>query len=194
MKKRRILIIVCCLLALAGICVAVYFARSSQQTKAFMTLMEEKYSDYVHGTYEDSVWRDVTPLDISSNSEIRIMVMDDSFAEVIMYKNDVYLIKYPGFNYYPDYALADLNGDGVDELYYSYTTGSGIVRTVIGQFDCKSREISVLLDDERFTFAADVCLRKKDGATEIEVVDSRDEKSVLAVIEYAGDSAYCTLK
>lgn len=45
-------------------------------------------------------------------------------------------------------ALADLNGDNQYELYYTFSWGSGIIRSQIGYFDPVSKEVTILDYDD----------------------------------------------
>lgn len=41
------------------------------------------------------------------------------------------------------FAIADLNGDQKDELYFTYSWGSGIHRSEVGYFDTATREVTL---------------------------------------------------
>lgn len=67
-----------------------------------------------------------------------------------MYENDIYTLgEYFGGLGITSFAVADINQDGKSELYFTYSWGSGIHRSLAGYFDTQNKEI-VLFDYSYF--------------------------------------------
>lgn len=78
----------------------------------------------------------ITPKDIRENSGYRIFKYNLSGASYLLYKGKVHLLgEFFGGCGITDARLADLNDDGVNELYFTFSWGSGIHRAQAGYFD-----------------------------------------------------------
>ncbi len=96
-------------------------------------------------TAEEGDFYNITPDYIADNSEFEIFKDVKSTDSFIMYDGEVYSIGtcFGGFGV-TSMALADLNQDGDDELYYTYVFGSGVHALSIGYFDPVKKEVTIL--------------------------------------------------
>lgn len=100
----------------------------------------EKNEDYA-SMYEEDTCYNITPDFISENSDFTIFKYDKSTASFVMYEGEVYIAgEYFGGSGIESMALADVDMDGQYELYYTFSWGSGIPRTMIGYFDPCAKE------------------------------------------------------
>jgi len=97
---------------------------------AFLSLQK----DYSSG-YEEDTCYNITPDDIRG-SGYQIFKYDASCASFLLYEGAVYpLGEWFGGCGVTSMALADLNGDQAPELYYTYSWGSGLHRSLAAYFD-----------------------------------------------------------
>ena len=77
-------------------------------------------------------------LDLSFN----ILKLDQSCCSYLMYEDKIYSLE-SSFGGYgtTSFAVADINKDGLKELYFTYSWGSGIHRSQIGYFDPATKEV-----------------------------------------------------
>lgn len=98
------------------------------------------------GDYDDEYCYNVTPEDIADNYDFSIFKFDKSCSSFLLYDDKVYpLGEWFGCYGVTSFAVADLNGDGKFELYFTYSWGSGLPRSQAGYFDTASKE-AVLFD------------------------------------------------
>lgn len=100
------------------------------------------------GIYEEEYDSDhcynVTPQEISDNYAFRIFKFDKSCCSFLLYEDEVYpLGEWFGGYGVTSFAVADLNGDGAFELYFTYSWGSGIHRSQVGCFDTATKETTI---------------------------------------------------
>ena len=87
----------------------------------------------------------ITPDFISEHSDYEIFKYGNSCASFLLYDGEIYLLgEYFGGFDVTSMALADLDGDGQQELYYTFSWGSGMHRSQIGYFDPASKENTIL--------------------------------------------------
>ena len=77
-------------------------------------------------------------LDLSFN----ILKLDQSCCSYLMYEDKIYSLgsSFGGYGT-TSFAVADINKDGLKELYFTYSWGSGIHRSQIGYFDPATKEV-----------------------------------------------------
>lgn len=94
--------------------------------------------------YEADECYNITPGFIADNSDYAVFKYSKSTQSFIMYDDEVYSIGvcFGGFGI-TSMALADLDGDGGYELYYTFSWGSGLHRSQIGYFNPADKEIHV---------------------------------------------------
>lgn len=108
----------------------------------------EKNEGYT-SMYEEDTCYNITPDFIAKNSDFAIFKYDKSAASFVMYEGEVYMAgDYFGGDGIESMALADLNQDGQYELYYTFSFGSGIHRTMIAYFDPSTKK------EESFDYAS----------------------------------------
>ena len=80
----------------------------------------------------------ILKLDLSFN----ILKLDQSCCSYLMYEDKIYSLE-SSFGGYgtTSFAVADINKDGLKELYFTYSWGSGIHRSQIGYFDPATKEV-----------------------------------------------------
>lgn len=113
---------------------------SSDGVDAFMDLLGAYDSGYTSDTCFN-----VTPEDIQKKYGFNIFKFDSSCNSFFLYENQVYPlgIGFGGLGA-TSFAVADLNGDGSVELYFTYSWGSGLHRSQAGYFDTASNEMTNL--------------------------------------------------
>lgn len=86
---------------------------------------------------------DVTPDNIYESANVQIF--KNQYETYLIYLNEAYHIG-NGFGGVGtlDFALADMNRDGKNELYYTYSWGSGMHRSDVAFFDFEKREEKLL--------------------------------------------------
>ncbi len=92
--------------------------------------------------YDDDTCYNITPDDIKDNSDYSIFKYGTSCASFLLYEDKVYPLGIgfggPGLT---SMALADLNGDGKPELYFTFSFGSGLRRSHAAYFDPATKQI-----------------------------------------------------
>jgi hypothetical protein len=84
----------------------------------------------------------ITPENISGDTGYTVFKYDQSCESFLVYKGKVYEmgISFGGYGVV-DMITADLNNDNYDELYFTYSWGSGIHRSLVGCFDPATEKI-----------------------------------------------------
>jgi beta-lactamase regulating signal transducer with metallopeptidase domain len=97
--------------------------------------------DFV-SSYENDTCLNITPEDIKSHSGYRVFKYNQSCASFLLYEGEVYPLGewFGGFGVV-NLALADLNADGLQELYFTTSSGSGLHRSHAAYFEPATREI-----------------------------------------------------
>lgn len=115
---------------------------SSNKVEDFLKLQTTYKS-----SYKDDKCYNITPDFISQNSPFTIFKYDKSCETFLLYENKLYPIGigWGGFGI-TSMALADINNDGKQELYFTFSFGSGIHRSKIGYFDSSTAK-QVLFND-----------------------------------------------
>lgn len=86
----------------------------------------------------------ITPKSIKENSDYRIFKYDRSSASYVLYKGKAHQLGNSfGGSGLDSVQLADLNNDGINELYFTCSWGSGIGRGNVGYFDPVKEEVTV---------------------------------------------------
>lgn len=105
----------------------------------------EDYIEQVFGDdYDEATegrYYNVVPEDISNDYGFSIFKSDLIGYSALVYNNERYSIGKWGAHGVTSFAIADLNEDGDFELYFTYSCGSGILRSEVGYFDTASKEI-----------------------------------------------------
>lgn len=129
---------------------AVYPPDTAQMTKhitgskegvdALFELIDDKEWDIdsINYGYEfsyDSVYN-ITPPDVAEGMDCQIFKCNTSCLSILMYNGDCYVLglSFGGYGVV-DMLLYDYTGDGVPELLYTYSWGSGIHRSCAAYFD-----------------------------------------------------------
>ena len=115
-----------------------------------ITSSKEQVSEFISknknliASYDEDECYNITPDFIEDNSEFTIFKYDISGETFIMYDGEVYSIgNCFGFDGITSMALADINMDNQYELYYTFTSGSGMPYSQIGYFDPVSKEDTI---------------------------------------------------
>ena len=92
--------------------------------------------EYLPGLYDNDKCFNITPREITTEYGYEIFKFDQSCAGYLLYDGHVCpLGEWLGGNGLVSFAVADLNGDCTKELYFTYSWGSGIHRSLAGYFD-----------------------------------------------------------
>lgn len=114
---------------------------SSNGVEEFLDVFNE-----VKSPYGNEVCYNVTPQNISDEYGFSIFKLDQSCASFLVYENEIYSLgEYFGGLGITSFAVADLNQDSKNELYFTYSWGSGMHRSLAGYFDANDKEV-VLFD------------------------------------------------
>ena len=86
----------------------------------------------------------IVPQDISEKYGFDIFKFDKSYAGYLMYNDKIYSLgsSFGGYGL-TAFAIADLNKDGMREIYFTFSWGSGIYRSQIGYFDMAAEEVKI---------------------------------------------------
>lgn len=105
-----------------------------------------RFLDEYDSGYESDRCFNVTPEEISERYHFSVFKFDQPCGCYLLYEDEIYPLG-RGFGGYgvTSFAIADLNGDGAFEIYFTYSWGSGIPRSEVGYFDTASKE-TVLFD------------------------------------------------
>jgi hypothetical protein len=114
-----------------GIPLAVSVYGTQDGVKGFLAHLQ----DFKSGYNPDTCYN-ITPGTFGANPGYSIFKFDASCASFLFYENEVYPLGewFGGFGV-TSMALDDLNGDGKQELYFTYSFGSGLHRSHIAYFD-----------------------------------------------------------
>lgn len=95
--------------------------------------------------YDDEVCYNITPQNILENSDFRIFKYEKIGASFLLYDNEIFPIG-ECFGAYgvTNAKIYDINKDGEDELYFTFSWGTGMYRSQVGYFDPKQKEIIIL--------------------------------------------------
>jgi hypothetical protein len=91
--------------------------------------------DFQSGYENDACWN-ITTDNLRDYSGYSVFKFDTSCASFLLYEGEVYPLGewFGGFGV-TSMEIWDSNGDGIDELYYTYSWGSGIHRSHAAYFD-----------------------------------------------------------
>ncbi len=156
MKKKSIIGLVIGLLFSLSACSGVSVSRNADSNviapKSEMSVIpsDEQVSEFAEemkdgaASYNRDKCYNITPDFIAENSDYMIFKYDKSTSSLIVYEGESYSVGtcFGGYGI-TSMALADLNGDGKSELYYTFSWGSGIHRSQIGYFDPAGKEVTV---------------------------------------------------
>ncbi|MFA7673302.1 MAG: hypothetical protein WCY62_05565 [Clostridia bacterium] len=93
-------------------------------------------------TYKNDACYNITPECISDTTEYVVFKFDQSCESFLLYKGKVYEmgLSFGGYGVI-DMVTSDLNKDLQEELYFTYSWGSGIHRSLAGCFDPATEKI-----------------------------------------------------
>lgn len=114
-----------------------------------------------YDSYRDETRRNVTPADISEKYGMTIYKYDKSCRSELLYDGEYHTLGtfFGGFGA-TSFAVADINGDGSEELYFTFSWGSGIHRSQVGLFDTAEKQVRVY---EFGNFGSDMVFAAEDG-------------------------------
>lgn len=106
-------------------------SKTTDGVAAFEALLQQK--PFLE---KNDVCYEITPSFIKENSNYKVFKYVLSCASFLLYKNKVHQLGayFGGFGIV-DARLADLNHDGKDEFYFTFSWGSGLHRSQAGYFD-----------------------------------------------------------
>ncbi len=92
--------------------------------------------------YDNDRFYNVAPSELSEKYGFDIFKLDQSCSSYLMYEDKIYSLgsSFGGYGT-TSFAVADINKDGLKELYFTYSWGSGIHRSQIGYFDPATKEV-----------------------------------------------------
>jgi len=168
----------------------------------FIKLFEREYGDYIGGasaTNDDCY--NITPKEIGEKLDFSVFKFDTSMESFVLYEGKIHKIG-SGFGGVGllSLHLSDFDEDGIHELIYTFSWGSGMHRTNLGYFDFSTKEETLL---EYGYFDADIFIQKvgknqfslhKGNANygDMTVSVNLDEKSYVADISLEKDGIKVT--
>jgi hypothetical protein len=113
-------------------------APSDYKVQKFLDLLGERPK-----TYDDDKCYNIIPVDISEKYGFNVFKYDMSCASYLLYEGTIYTLgeSFGGYGV-TTFAVADLNKDGMKELYFTYSWGSGIHRSQVGYFDPATKTVT----------------------------------------------------
>lgn len=110
---------------------------SNKNIDEFLTLYEV-HNDKLNG----NDWFRVSPSNIVEQYGLEIFKSESTCESYLMFEENIYLLgDYFGGYGVTSFAIADINLDDNIELYFTYSWGSGLHRSLVGYFDTKSKKI-----------------------------------------------------
>lgn len=154
---------------------------STDGVDEFMESFREKYGHDGNGNCYN-----VTPKEITDKYDMRIFKFDydggghlygDGF---LLYENEIYPIgiSFGGWGL-TSFAIADTDHNGSNELYFTFSFGSGIHRSMLGYFDMQSKDI-IYFDYEYWDY--DMILSNKNGM--LSICHAEEDFTSVAGIEF----------
>lgn len=135
--------------------------------------------------YEEDTCFNVTPESISEKYGFTIYKYDSSCASFLMYEEAVYpLGEWFGGYGATSFAVADMNGDGEKEVYFTFSWGSGIHRSQIGYFDTADKTVTVF---DYSDYTGDMVL-KTDGKSSLYACHAVCDASSFVDIQLTGET------
>lgn len=117
-----------------------HITKSDEKVSDFLALNQ----DFVAKQGTDQCYN-ITPDFVADNSSYTIFKYDGSFASFLMFDGEIYQLgEYFGGSGVDSMALADLNQDNQYELYFTFSWGSGMHRSLVGYFDPITKKIIVI--------------------------------------------------
>jgi hypothetical protein len=111
----------------------------------------KKYKEQIGGDYIDGYeinaadCYEVTPRTVAEKAQCRIYKFSNSYASFLLCEGKVYTLGGSfGSSGLTDVVVCDFNKDGTNELLFTYSMGSGIIRSLVGHFDLKNKQQTTL--------------------------------------------------
>ncbi|MDE6019694.1 MAG: hypothetical protein K2H01_01675 [Ruminococcus sp.] len=144
---------------------------------------------YINSGYEDDILYEITSPELEENTDYRIFKYSQSCASYLYYEDSIYQLgEFFGGLGLTSFASADINSDGKDELYFTFSWGSGMHRAKAGYFDPIKKEPVIFSDSY---FDRDWIIVKTDYETlslyTAEMVSSHQEKTAFAKMAMRSD-------
>lgn len=116
---------------------------TKDDVKYFIALLDN-YQEIKDNGYIDDECYNITPNYIMEYSEYRIFKYNKSCASYLLYDNEIFPIgEWFGGYGVTDMTLADIDNDNEPELYFTFSWGSGIHRSLAGYFHPIKKEIII---------------------------------------------------
>lgn len=115
---------------------------SDYKVQEFLDILGERPK-----TYDDDKCYNIIPVDISEKYGFNVFKYNMSCASYLLYEDTIYTLgeSFGGYGV-TAFAVADLNKDGMKELYFTYSWGSGIQRSQVGYFDTATKTVTCFKD------------------------------------------------
>ncbi len=105
---------------------------TQEGVKGFLALLKDRGPQM----YESDTCYNITPDEIAKATGYRVFKFDKSCASYLLFENEIYpLGEWLGGLGVVSMAAADLDADGLQELYFTYSFGSGLHRAHADYFD-----------------------------------------------------------
>lgn len=179
---------------------AAEFEMTITSSNAQVSSFTAKNTGFTSG-YEADECYNVTPAFIADNSDYAVFKYSNSTESFILYDDEVYSIGtcVGGFGI-TSMALADLNKDGMYELYYTFSWGSGWHRSQIGYFEPLNRKVNIfdysLVDSDMILTvnkSGDLCVSSATLDLKDFVNFTIKAENLIGTVNYEGDRATLTI-
>ncbi len=116
-------------------------AGTQEGVKDFLALLQDGKPQM----YENDTCYNITPGDVAKATDYGIFKFDQSCASYLLFENEIYPLGiWLGGLGVVSTAAADLNKDGLCELYFTYSFGSGLHRAHADYFDPSLKQVVTL--------------------------------------------------
>ena len=197
---KRILCIFCIMMMLLGLCSckddsshkaneyeSMKTSATKDSVKEFVSLLENiEPSGLISGyKFDEETCYNVTPPEVSTETNMKIFKFSDSCASFVMMDNEVYpLCEFFGGYGFVNAIPCDVDNDGNKDLFVASSWGSGLHRSVISVFNSVSKESTILYDTSTTnTLSTDLIVARStaNSFTDEPDIDEKLYYSVLSV-------------
>lgn len=116
---------------------------TKEGVEEFLALIKDSTITYENDSSNSiSLCYNITPENIKKRSGYSVFKFDISCASFLLYDGEVYPMgEWFGGWGVTSMALCDMNGDGLKELYFTFSFGSGLHRSQVAYFDPKIKQV-----------------------------------------------------
>lgn len=143
MVKKAFLLLLCMMISICSSACGTVDITTFQMSVSKSNVTEFlDQSENLPETYDNDQCCNITPQEITDQYGFEIFKFDQSCAGYLMYKDQIYpLGEWFGGYGIVAFAVADINRDKSEELYFTCSSGSGVHRSQAGYFDSAAQKV-----------------------------------------------------